>query len=734
MFKKPIVTRIIVYPLLLIAGVFIAVSLQDRFGSELLCLAISVVPSLVVAPIMELLLHRYRKSERQEQIRRENRYRREDEERREQEALERYEARCAKLLLDPFKPISKMARQSLSQEALSTLLTARHAVVDLFGRDALMNDLKKWANNKKLDPVSTRLYYAEGGNGKTRLLMDLVRHCKGEPDWRAGFLPEKFRKEEPDANDILKEVLAREKQVLFVLDYAESRGEDIKWLLLNMEQIQETRSFRIVLLTRRVDDWWEHFVTTVDGTSKNWLTKCDPKLLPAPSENEADITKLTQAMPEKQRIAAFEQAIQHFSSKFPDLFPEIEKPRRPSLADEVIDGKNKKKHFNRILFIHIAALTWLKGDTIEGEDELLDFVVERDAAIMQREIEERKLAVGLDVLKRAMALVTLLGGMEKQEEIGRAITVFGTFDENTTRNAVDLLVDLYGERGGERNLFQHLHPIEPDVIGEHWVEGLLMGEDGQLLLEEALDERRSDSQTRQALTVLGRICKRNGDKQVCLKYAFGLDLPRLSDLGWEVALEVGDPMGKVLAEVLRNADDLDTAANLAERIPKQTVCLRELAAVATELAYRKVEDGDNRTEKARLLNNQSVRLSALGRHEEALAAIEEAVKIRRELADKRPDAFRPDLASSLNNMSAFLSALGRHEEALAASEETVSLLKPYFLRLPLAFAQNMQIVLRVYIEACQKLSREPDTKLLEPIAAVFEKLNGQPSGPEETQA
>ena len=51
------------------------------------------------------------------------------------------------------------------------------------------------------------------------------------------------------------------------------------------------------------------------------------------------------------------------------------------------------------------------------------------------------------------------------------------------------------------------------------------------------------------------------------------------------------------------------------------------------------------------LNNLSVRLADLGRPEEALAAIEEAVIIYRELAAARPDAFRPDLATSLDNLS-----------------------------------------------------------------------------------
>ena len=71
------------------------------------------------------------------------------------------------------------------------------------------------------------------------------------------------------------------------------------------------------------------------------------------------------------------------------------------------------------------------------------------------------------------------------------------------------------------------------------------------------------------------------------------------------------------------------------------------------------------------LNNLSVHLAVVARPEEALAAIEEAVAIRRELAGARPDAFLPDLAMSLNNQSGRLSELGRREEALAAIEEAV---------------------------------------------------------------
>jgi tetratricopeptide (TPR) repeat protein len=73
------------------------------------------------------------------------------------------------------------------------------------------------------------------------------------------------------------------------------------------------------------------------------------------------------------------------------------------------------------------------------------------------------------------------------------------------------------------------------------------------------------------------------------------------------------------------------------------------------------------------LNNFAPIMSALGRHEEALAAAGEAVNLYRALAESRPDAFTPKLTLSLNNLGNILIALGRREEALAAAEETIRL-------------------------------------------------------------
>ena len=59
----------------------------------------------------------------------------------------------------------------------------------------------------------------------------------------------------------------------------------------------------------------------------------------------------------------------------------------------------------------------------------------------------------------------------------------------------------------------------------------------------------------------------------------------------------------------------------------------------------------------------------LDRPQEALAAIEEAVGIYRDLAAASPGAFGSDLAESLDNTAELLSALERDAEAQAARAE-----------------------------------------------------------------
>jgi tetratricopeptide (TPR) repeat protein len=119
------------------------------------------------------------------------------------------------------------------------------------------------------------------------------------------------------------------------------------------------------------------------------------------------------------------------------------------------------------------------------------------------------------------------------------------------------------------------------------------------------------------------------------------------------------------------------------------------------------------------LNNLGIRLSkreealaasqeALAASQEALAASQEAVDIYRRLAQTRPDAFLPDLATSLNASAAMLSNLGRREEALATSQEAVDIYRRLAQTRPDAFLPNLATSLSVMSDVFAAFERHVD--------------------------
>ena len=98
------------------------------------------------------------------------------------------------------------------------------------------------------------------------------------------------------------------------------------------------------------------------------------------------------------------------------------------------------------------------------------------------------------------------------------------------------------------------------------------------------------------------------------------------------------------------------------------------------------------------------------------------MRLYRQLAQARPDAFLPNLAMSLNNLANRLSALGRREEAIEARAEAIRLLTAPFAQLPAGFGLLMAGIVRDYLESAEAAKQPPDEKLLAPVMAVFDRL------------
>ena len=103
-------------------------------------------------------------------------------------------------------------------------------------------------------------------------------------------------------------------------------------------------------------------------------------------------------------------------------------------------------------------------------------------------------------------------------------------------------------------------------------------------------------------------------------------------------------------DLLDRALQLAPQPGLAAQMPEHSVQLAATLTSQRVTQYRADADGGEPDAASRLamaLNNLSVRLGDQGRREEALAAIQGAVTIRRELAARWPDAYGQELERSL---------------------------------------------------------------------------------------
>ena len=112
------------------------------------------------------------------------------------------------------------------------------------------------------------------------------------------------------------------------------------------------------------------------------------------------------------------------------------------------------------------------------------------------------------------------------------------------------------------------------------------------------------------------------------------------------------------SETLNNLGILDSDQNRMEEARKE---FAEALQIRRELAQKNPET--YRPDVAMTLNNLGILDRDQGRMEEARKEFEEALQIYRELAQKNPETYRPDVAKTLNNLGVLDRDQGRMEEA-----------------------------------------------------------------------
>jgi|GEM_PF-5869820 len=101
----------------------------------------------------------------------------------------------------------------------------------------------------------------------------------------------------------------------------------------------------------------------------------------------------------------------------------------------------------------------------------------------------------------------------------------------------------------------------------------------------------------------------------------------------------------------------------------------------------------NESPKSDLLNNLGILYSDNQRFAEAKAAYDEALTIRRQLAQQNPSAYLPNVAATLNNLAVLYSANQRFAEAEAAHDEALTIRRQLAQQNPLAYLPNVAMTL-----------------------------------------
>lgn len=539
------------------------------------------------------------------------------------------------------------AGRSPPPEALnpSALLNARYCYLPFSRRERELEELRAWCQEP--EPVSAMLYYGPGGTGKTRLLIEWCDQLR-QRGWLAGLLVSPVRLERFQA------LLAGGQDTLVVIDHAESQ-----WGLAGLlEAVARCRAegrqgrFRLVLLAREAGDWWSALLASHEAVGALFGHSGPKRLAPVVAGQVAE------------RYEVFQEATLRFASLL----------NRPVLGLPPPDLSDKR--FERILYIHLAALAAVEGWPL-GAESLVGGLLDHEESLW------RKYLLGgvspgsarMREARRAVTALTLLGGTSSQQE---AEELLQRVNDESDGTLLMMLIHLYPRRqflvGG----------LEPDLLGDAMVLRTLRQESdgGKELLGRTFAQADMPA-LRNGFEVLGRLYSESPDEAGrWMDWVLERDLPGRAVAAFEAAKALAphtpdSGLGIRLARALEREGTRELAVQLdAAGLPEDTASLREVSLWVTRVLLESTPVGDEPSllaQRAMLLNNLGNRQSELGRREEALASTNEAVRLYHLLAAERPEAFLPDLAMSLSNLGSMQGNLGKREAALEAAQEALEI-------------------------------------------------------------
>lgn len=608
-------------------------------------------------------------------------------------------------LLDPKQEV-------LPAHALATrpasLLLAKHRLVPFNDIHGIRDGFVRWATEMPPQAMGRtalgRLVYAPAGLGKTRALIEIADELTRTHGWLAGFVPRDVRGAGREMSEAALERLilgGRDANgLMLIVDYAEARQEDVVWLaekLVKRNEVVQTPA-RLVLISRGSGVWWRELL----------LKNQSLQQLCSLGGDAYDEFEIPEDIKLHDRRTLFDASVAAFAPYQLSIATQADITPLPSA--EFLRSLAAESDYDRPLAVQIAALLHAAGvdaaEGLAGMASLLD-------KILGLEYEHWDKTLGIATkpnwqraVKDGVTQVTLIGHVDDAHSAEALIGRNPLFDyarDIDVPRVYEFLSRIFpGDPDG-------LAGLEPDLIGEHHVAHVAT----DALVDACLDWAGDDRDQRQhILTVLNRATRAEHGANANRTAA---QLDRLvrtqaAQLGGDlvkVALETPGRLLDLCPALEARLDSLDESvlAAIDAELPLQSLTLMELslsvAARRTALARELDAVAAGATDVplgvreeflkhlAERVGTLGMRLSAVGRREEALAPSEEAVDIHRRLAQTRPDVFLPALAGSLNGLGIRFANLGRHEAALAAGQEAVGIYRRLAQTRPDIFLHNL---------------------------------------------
>ncbi len=526
----------------------------------------------------------------------------------------------------------------------SQLLRAEEALLPFeAARQPDIDDLNAWLDDARW-PQAVRLITGAGGQGKTRLALELCKQRLAS-GWFAGFLDSDLEVNRLAAG--WQTLRNYNQPLLIVIDYAETRQTPFLTLLKAALQNPSASPVRLLLLARDGGEWWDK----LPGRD----SYCESFLSGYATSGPFRLPPLYVA--ERDRREAFGRALRAFAETLGVGAPAIV----PSLLGE---------HFERPLYVQMAALLALYGEAPTTAQGLTRALLHH----------ERRYWIGLlsqfnwlEPDRRAeqlLALSTLAGGFATPKAAeplwGKAKgDVLSTADFNALFRT---LATLYPGTQG-------LQALRPDILGEALVAQALLHPGGETLLDAVLDNAASKPIRRNALTVLARLSTQRSDVHETLIEAFTRHFAYCCQELVAVGAETTSQL-PALAELafarLSSVSKSQAAGLLAPLLIEESVQLAGLSSMVSEYLVEKARDRfekkpgnlDRMAEYARLLTNHALALSRVGNVREACEVGLIGLGLYHRLTVRNPNRYEPDYATSLNNYASHLGEVGRYEEAL----------------------------------------------------------------------